>query len=608
VGFAGAEKIEMLMGMYRVWFFLLVFIVRQHYALRMSTSSPRWTMSQNQHKQQNSGGGGSAPQVEIKLVSFNILAPCYHKVKPEVSPPVRHTSHGGEADLAQAPPVKILESEVEALYLKRNAAICEQLLSRDADIICVQEFWAASEPLRKLFRDTLCTPEAGYTLKELRRTAHWRKRSDGLAMFVKESRLVLQDSRDILFHDCGDRVAQLLLLAVRPPPDSSISYPPQQFLCVNTHLLFPHNGYSTNIRLREMTKVLGFVESFRQRELCSDVCGRATVRIPVIIAGDFNGSPKGVVYNYVRSQNYKSAMEETWGGGKDKSRWDNWISHRSHKKEIVGVDHVFFLNPSDQTEERLPPVPDWTDLVFRELMQQIVEKGYGGNSMQDVFAAFDEDASKTITREEFAATLSKLGFQREGEPALTKEEIDILVDSADTNGDGTIDFKEFCNRFQAAESRDGQMGQRPLRQNAINRIPFSQSSWLIDKLPSMVSDEGNDSIESGFGMIASPSTSSSSSSSSSSASAVATAAASASQAGRGAVTLATAAAATSDLKNLDFAVLSQWMPDARPLGNLRVKSVRIWPEELEMGVWPKDYSLSDHGLIECIFVGEALQN
>ena len=94
----------------------------------------------------------------------------------------------------------------------------------------------------------------------------------------------------VLFHDCGDRVAQMLLLALTPPATTGVeNLPTQQFLLVNTHLLFPHNEQSTKIRLREITKLLGFVESYRQRELCSSLCGRSDVRIPVIITGDLNG-------------------------------------------------------------------------------------------------------------------------------------------------------------------------------------------------------------------------------------------------------------------------------------------------------------------------------
>ena len=171
-----------------------------------------------------------AKKQELKVVSFNILAPCYKRLKDGSG---------------------LMEAEHKEMYLERNQAICQQLLDSKADVICLQEFWCGSTETKKLYKDMLCGPKGGgYTLKELRRTSHWRQRDDGLACFVRDDRLVIQDNRHILFHDCGDRVAQMLLLALRPPPEAPKNTPSQQFIVVNTHLLFPHNEYSTKIRLR----------------------------------------------------------------------------------------------------------------------------------------------------------------------------------------------------------------------------------------------------------------------------------------------------------------------------------------------------------------------
>lgn len=201
-------------------------------------------------------------ETSFKVVSFNILAPCYNKLSKEHSP-------DGSA---------VMEAEFEEKYMARNLAICDQLLQSNADIICLQEYWSGSDKLRDLYKSILCGPKgAGYTFTEQRRTSHWRMRDDGLACFVKDERIVVQDTRAILFHDCGDRVAQMLLLALRPPIGAPVNTPAQQFICVNTHLLFPHNEYSTKIRLRELAKILGFVESYRMRELCSTICGRSDV-------------------------------------------------------------------------------------------------------------------------------------------------------------------------------------------------------------------------------------------------------------------------------------------------------------------------------------------
>ena len=117
------------------------------------------------------------------------------------------------------------------------------------------------------------------------------------------------------------------------------------------------------------------------------------------------------------------------------------------------MDHVFYLNPSDQTEEMLEvvPVPDWTNLVFRELKEKIVA-AYGMGNFYEAFRSFDMDEREYITKEQFSIAVRKLGFGAEGQPALTSDEISVLIDSADKNGDGKIDFKEFCERFWKADN------------------------------------------------------------------------------------------------------------------------------------------------------------
>ena len=38
-----------------------------------------------------------------------------------------------------------------------------------------------------------------------------------------------------------------------------------------------------------MTKLLGFVETYKQRELCDSICGTADAKTPVVVAGDLSG-------------------------------------------------------------------------------------------------------------------------------------------------------------------------------------------------------------------------------------------------------------------------------------------------------------------------------
>ena len=69
--------------------------------------------------------------------------------------------------------------------------------------------------------------------------------------------------------------------------------------------------------------------------------------------------------------------------GDETSREARWISHRSHREENVAVDHILYCNPSEQEEEKIAPIPDWTNLVYREIIERIIER-YGISSMKEV--------------------------------------------------------------------------------------------------------------------------------------------------------------------------------------------------------------------------------
>ena len=140
-------------------------------------------------------------EVSIKIVSYNILAPCYNKIKT-----FDNNSMQGFILLFITYiclGVKRMESDFEYLYVERHKEICNRLKSTNADVICIQEFWCANERLRDLYRSELGTSttnddevrddKKAYTLKELRRTNHWltnKKREDGVAIFVRNKRLV----------------------------------------------------------------------------------------------------------------------------------------------------------------------------------------------------------------------------------------------------------------------------------------------------------------------------------------------------------------------------------------------------------------------------------
>jgi Ca2+-binding EF-hand superfamily protein len=99
------------------------------------------------------------------------------------------------------------------------------------------------------------------------------------------------------------------------------------------------------------------------------------------------------------------------------------------------VDHVFFSSPRDQGAQQAAAAPDWTDVVYREVLQRVGQQ-LGTDSLRDLFAHFDADRCNYVTRVEFERALRGAGFGGEGTPALTTEEVQALIDSADKDGDG----------------------------------------------------------------------------------------------------------------------------------------------------------------------------
>ncbi|XP_074662442.1 uncharacterized protein LOC141914989 [Tubulanus polymorphus] len=74
---------------------------------------------------------------------------------------------------------------------------------------------------------------------------------------------------------------------------------------------------------------------------------------------------------------------------------------------------------------------------FISLMLNYGSKGDPELSMREAFKTFDKDGNGFISKQELVDIMTKLG-----EP-LTKEEAENLMQKADLNGDGQLDYNEF---------------------------------------------------------------------------------------------------------------------------------------------------------------------
>ena len=184
--------------------------------------------------------------------------------------------------------------------------------------------------------------------------------STGLLIAVQKEKFNILNYKELHFNDCGDRVAQLLHVELAFPfsqwRNSDIR---QEILIVNTHLLFPHDSSLSLVRLHQVSKHLDVVSKhlptirpgvslrptlkfFHSAGLQdTSICRILSERFPThahanhalrvnskrtsiyfycktlescfiynfLLLSDWNGSKRGHVYKFLRSQGFVSSYD-----------------------------------------------------------------------------------------------------------------------------------------------------------------------------------------------------------------------------------------------------------------------------------------------------------
>ncbi|KAI3748980.1 hypothetical protein L6452_12462 [Arctium lappa] len=343
----------------------------------------------------------------FSCTTFNILAPIYKRLVHQ--------------DLA------CRESEIRTCWLSRNERILDLLLCEKSSIICLQEFWVGNDELVNMYDTRL--GDAGYINFKLART---NNRGDGLLTAVHKDYFRVIDHREFLFNDFGDRVAQLLHVEVIAPFNQCRNNTAcQEILIVNTHLLFPHDSSMCLERLRQVYKILQSVEAYQKENNLSP--------LPIILCGDWNGSKRGHVYKFLRSQGFVSSYDTAHQYTDADAH--KWVSHRNHRGNICGVDFIWLLNPN---KYRKVLKTSWSDAVFG-LFKYHVRRASLIEEDAFAFLKVDNDGDY-ITYSGFCEALRQLNFI--GHPnGLSKEETKDLWVQADIDGNGVLDYKEFQQRI-----------------------------------------------------------------------------------------------------------------------------------------------------------------
>lgn len=359
----------------------------------------------------------------ITCTTFNILAPIYKRLNHE-DPSCR-------------------ESDNRTYWLARNHSILDWLLYERSSIICLQELWVGNEELVNLYEKGF--GDAGYVTFKLGRT---NNRGDGLLTAVHKDYFKVLNHRELHFNDCGDRVAQLLHVELNPPfsqcRNNDIR---QEILIVNTHLLFPHDSSLCLVRLQQVYKILQYVESYQKENKLDPM--------PVMLCGDWNGSKRGHVYKFLRSQGFVSSYDTAHQYTDADAH--KWVSHRNHRGNICGVDFIWLLNP-DRYRKLLKT--SWSEAVFG-MFKYLLRKA--SLTENDAFAFLKADNhGDYITYSGFCEALRQLNLIGHCN-GLSVEETKDLWFQADIDGNGVVDYSEFQQRIwnpTGSEQRDENSNER----------------------------------------------------------------------------------------------------------------------------------------------------
>ena len=259
----------------------------------------------------------------IKIVSFNVLAPCYKRLSQNIE---------GKT------PRESSQRELWEERARKTIAFFKSSIFPYAHIIGLQEFWVA-EYYQEIFREG--AEEFGYKIHSLQRTG---LKADAVAFMVHNSLEVLA-FQEVFLCSISDRVA--LILKVRDKVSG------RYLLIANTHLSFPHSDFDRFNQLRQIYTLAECIEEFAVTHNIKEATR--------IVMGDLNVINYSTVCDHLRSSGYVSCLYTCPPLDQDGNPVDvlQLVTHRNHKQEELGVDHIF-VKPeqfSDSIKVTDSPIP-----------------------------------------------------------------------------------------------------------------------------------------------------------------------------------------------------------------------------------------------------------
>jgi endonuclease/exonuclease/phosphatase family metal-dependent hydrolase len=274
----------------------------------------------------------------FKVATFNLLAPCFKRM--ETIDPMTGLMHR--------------EDIYHQLWTDREAKTLEffqKHIITNTSVIALQEYWL-DQRYARVFEAWLV--QNGFKLEQLARTGEQR---DAVALAVKTSDFEIVARDDISLCSQSDRVALLLLLLHKQTR--------KYILCASTHLSFPHSIFDQLNQVTQMRTLIDRMRAFAGTRGLESFYSS-------IIMGDFNVEADSSVCDHLRNEGFHSCFEVCPPPLNDSSAAQTadtvnrqkfvipashgshimedevtllpltkFVSHRNHRQEELGVDHIF---------------------------------------------------------------------------------------------------------------------------------------------------------------------------------------------------------------------------------------------------------------------------
>lgn len=270
------------------------------------------------------------PRLQFNVVTFNLLAPVYKRLQ------TLNLETGNRKRESQNP-------ELWRARASKTLQFFRDEVFPHTEILGLQEFWTDPH-YRCIYDDDF--KQFGYDVHVLQRTG---SKLDAVVLAVKRDVFAVMGTLDVILCELSDRVALVLWLKHKASG--------KDFIVANTHLSFPHSALDKINQLRQMNKLTNAMEEFAR----SNNIHSATR----MIMGDFNVEYTSRVCEHLRSLGYIScfevssplnprqpshSMEDPVSATTSstsstpratKKRALRFVSHRNHRNEELGVDHIF---------------------------------------------------------------------------------------------------------------------------------------------------------------------------------------------------------------------------------------------------------------------------